>query len=233
MGAEQTHDWRQGLASALEWWRDAGVDTLTNDEPRDWLARPATAAQSAAAEVSATAAPEILPTILEDFVAWRMGPAAPEKDWHAPLIAPSGAANAKLVIFSDMPCAEDREGLMSDATGRLFDRMLAAIGLTRDSVYLGSLAVARPLTGRVPPEQEARLVQLARHHLSLLKPERLLLFGQAAEKLIDGPADGSGDVNLFGCTTRVVASFHPRFLLERPAAKSEAWKHLLLLTRGQ
>lgn len=232
MGAEHLHDWRQGIASALEWWRDAGIETLQDDEPRDWLARPVAAPIAAAAEAAVAAAPEILPTTLEDFVAWRIGPNAPERGWHAPLIAPSGPANATLAIFSDMPCAEDRDGLMSEATGRLFDRMLAAIGLSRESVYLGSLAVARPLTGRVPPEQEARLVQLARHHLSLLKPERLLLFGQAAEKLIDGSHDGSGDVNLFGCTTRVVASYHPRFLLERPAAKSEAWKHLLLLTRG-
>ncbi|RYY35789.1 MAG: uracil-DNA glycosylase, partial [Sphingomonadales bacterium] len=229
-----THDWRLGLASALEWWADAGVQTLQDDEPRDWLARPPAASETKAAEAAvAAAAVEILPTTLEDFVAWRMGPAAPESGWHAPLIAPGGAANAKLVIFSDMPCSEDSEMLMSGATGQLFDRMLAAIGLDRESVYLGSLAVARPLTGRVPPEQQARLVQLARHHLTLLRPERLLLFGKAAEQLIDGPADGSGDVNLFGCTTRVVASYHPRFLLERPAAKSEAWKHLLLLTRGQ
>ncbi|RYE01975.1 MAG: uracil-DNA glycosylase, partial [Sphingomonadales bacterium] len=158
--------------------------------------------------------------------------AAPENGWHTPLIAPSGPANAKLVIFSDMPCPEDTDALMSGATGRLFDRMLAAIGLDRESVYLGSLAVARPLIGRVLPEQEARLVQLARHHLSLLKPQRLLLLGQGAERIIDKPINGLHDINLFGCTTRVVASYHPRFLLERPAIKSEAWKHLLLLTRG-
>lgn len=234
MGAEQLQNWQMGLASALEWWRDAGVDTLQDDAPRDWLARPAPVPDAAAARAAAVAeAPaEILPTTLEDFVAWRMGPAAPESGWHSRLIAPSGPAHPKLVVFSDMPCAEDGEALMSGPAGQLFDRMLAAIGLERESVYLGSLALARPLPGRVPTEQEARLIQLARHHLSLLKPERLLLFGQAAERLIDGPANGLDDVNLFGCTTRVVASFHPRFLLERPAAKSEAWKHLLLLTRG-
>ncbi|RYY24596.1 MAG: uracil-DNA glycosylase [Sphingomonadales bacterium] len=233
MGAEHSHDWQQGLASALEWWRDAGVETLQDDEPRNWLARPVAVPSAAAAEAAvAAAAPEILPTTLDDFITWRMGGAAPESGWHTPLIAPRGPAHPKLVIFSDMPCTEDRDSLMSGATGVLFDRMLAAIGLERESVYLGSLAVARPLTGRIPPEQEARLVQLARHHISLLRPERLMLFGQAAERLIDGPINGMEDINLFGCTTRVVASFHPRFLLERPAAKSEAWKHLLLLTRG-
>jgi uracil-DNA glycosylase family 4 len=233
MGAEHANDWRQGLASALEWWRDAGVETLQDDEPRDWLARPAAAPEASQKEAAVAAAPaEILPTTLEDFVAWRLGSAAPESNWHSRLIAPSGPAHPKLVVFSDMPCAEDSETLLSGATGHLFDRMLAAIGLDRESIYLGSLAVARPLSGRVPPEQQARLVQLARHHLTLLRPQRLLLFGKAAEQLIDAPAEGSADVNLFGCTTRVVASYHPRFLLERPAAKSEAWKHLLLLTRG-
>ncbi|RYD54143.1 MAG: uracil-DNA glycosylase [Sphingomonadales bacterium] len=232
MGAEHAHDWQQGLASALEWWRDAGVETLVEDEPRDWLARPVSAPEAKAQEAAVAAAVEILPTVLADFVEWRLGPSAPEAGWQTPLIAPKGPEHAKLVIFSDMPCAEDSDELMSGATGRLFDRMLAAIGLDRESVYLGSLAVARPLTGRVPPEQQVRLVQLARHHLTLLRPERLLLFGKAAEQLIDG-VDGSGHVNLFGCTSRVVATYHPRFLLERPAAKSEAWKHLLLLTRGQ
>ncbi|HEX8300161.1 uracil-DNA glycosylase family protein [Sphingomonas sp.] len=233
MGAEHAHDWRLGLASALEWWRDAGVETLQEDEPRDWLARPLAAPDAAPDKVAAASPPlEILPTTLEDFVAWRLGPAAPESGWHTPLIAPSGPAHPRLVIFSDMPCAEDSETLMGGPAGILLDRMLAAIGLDRESVYLGSLAVARPLTGRVPAEQEGRLIQLARHHLTLLRPERLLLFGKAAERLLDGPADGSGDVNLFGCTTRAVATYHPRFLLERPAAKSEAWKHLLLLSRG-
>ncbi|WP_245646574.1 uracil-DNA glycosylase family protein [Sphingomonas soli] len=220
------------IASALEWWRDAGVETLQDDAPHDWLARPVAMPEAVAKAAAVAAAPaEILPTTLEDFVAWRMGPAAPENGWHTPLIAPRGPAHPKLVVFSDMPCAEDVDGLLTGPSGRMFDRMLAAIGLDRDSVYLGSLAVARPITGRIPPEQEGRLIQLARHHLSLLKPERLLLLGQPAERIVDGTANGLDDVNLFGCTTRAVASFHPRFL-DRPAAKSEAWKQLLLLTRG-
>lgn len=233
MGAEPIHDWQMGIASALEWWRDAGVDTLVEDAPRDWLARPAATPGTQSKEPAvAAAAAEILPTTLEDFVAWRMGPAAPETGWMAPLIAPSGPAHAKLVVFTDMPCAEDTEALMGGAPGRLFDRMLAAIGLERNSVYLASLALARPLTGRAPAEDDARLVQLARHHLTLLRPERLLLLGRGTERLLDGPASDLGDINQFGCTTRAVATFHPRFLLDRPAAKSEAWKHLLLLSRG-
>lgn len=37
MGADQNIEWRQAAASAMEWWRDAGVDVLVGDEPFDWL----------------------------------------------------------------------------------------------------------------------------------------------------------------------------------------------------
>lgn len=232
MGAEATYDLRPGIASALEWWCDAGVDMLVDEDPRDWLARPGTP-QEGAAKASAAAPPvaEILPTTLEDFVAWRLGPSAPEANWMTSLVGPVGVAPAKLVVMVDMP--DDSEAHFGAAAGRLFDRMLAAIGLGRESIYLCSLAVARPLAGGVPADQAERIVQLARHHLTLLKPARLLLLGQAAERVLGGsaPANGLHDINLFGGETRVAASFHPRFLLERPAAKSEAWKHLLKLSR--
>ncbi|RYE01115.1 MAG: hypothetical protein EOP61_12160, partial [Sphingomonadales bacterium] len=53
------------------------METLQDDAPRDWLARPVTAPATAEAEAAvAAAAPEILPTTLEDFVMWRMGAAA-------------------------------------------------------------------------------------------------------------------------------------------------------------
>jgi uracil-DNA glycosylase len=241
MGAEPLHDWHQTLASTLEWWRDAGVDMLVEDDPRDWLARPApqpeTPAGAPAPIAKIAPPPEILPDTLEAFVAWRMGDKAPEAGWMTPRFAPTGDAAAEWVILTDMPEPDDTEALLSGAPGRLLDRMLAAIGLTRDAVYLMPLAWARPLSGRIPPEQFARLVELAQHQLALLKPRKLLIFGQTASRAIDA-TDGfpSGDsiqeVNQFGVKTQAVATFPPRFLLERPVAKSEAWKHLLLLSRG-
>jgi uracil-DNA glycosylase len=115
--------------------------------------------------------------------------------------------------------------------------MLAAVGQSRDSIYLLPLAWSRPVTGRITPDDEPRLLELARHHLSLLGPKRLFLLGQSASRVLTetsgaGLSNSIHDVNHFGAKTQAVASYHPRFLLERPAAKSEAWKHLLLLSRG-
>lgn len=238
MGAEPIQDWQQSLASTLEWWRDAGVDMLVEDDPHDWLIRAAPPADPATSPAAVTApVAEILPDTLDAFVEWRLGDAAPEAGWLSPHFAPTGPADAEWVLLTDMPEAEDGERLMDGAAGRLLDRMLAAIGLSRESVHLASLAVARPMTGRIPPEQEARLIELARHHLTLLQPKKLLLLGQAASRVLTetnsgGSADSIHAVNHFGAKTLVVATFHPRFLLERPVAKSEAWKHLLLLSRG-
>ena len=242
MGGEYGDQWRQSLASALEWWRDVGVETLADDEPRDWLARPVVVAEAVGggagepiAATAASAAP--LPDTLDGFIAWRMSQDAPEGDWLTSHIAPSGPANAELMILTDTPEADDSDSLMSGAAGRLLDRMLAAIGQKRESVYLASLAWARPLTGQIPADSEARLIELALHHVGLVGPRKLLLLGQSANR-VQGTTNGSGlgngiqDINHSGGKTEVVATYHPRFLMERSAAKAEAWKHLLLLSRG-
>ncbi|WP_204277430.1 hypothetical protein, partial [Escherichia coli] len=76
--------------------------------------------------------------------------------------------------LTDMPESDDQDALLADgAAGKLLSRMLTAAGIARDSVYFLSLAVARPLAGRIPPDQEERLIEIARHHLKLLQPARL------------------------------------------------------------
>lgn len=237
MGADVGNDWPSSMASALEWWRDAGVDVLVDDEPHDWLARPAPKREAVATEAAVASAPaEALPDTLEAFVAWRLGDAAPEAGWLTPRIAPAGPAGATMVLI-DMPEADDGDSLLAGAPGKLLDRMLAAIGESRDSTYLASLAVARPLTGQIPAEAEPRLAELAAHHVALVAPKRLLLLGQAVKRVFattNGSGDGNSgrDINLIGGSLEIVASYSPRFLMERPAAKAEAWKHLLRLSPG-
>jgi uracil-DNA glycosylase len=227
VGGEYAGDWGRTLASALEWWHDAGVETLQQDEARDWLARVAAARSDAAAVASPVV--ETLPDTLSAFLAWRTGETAPEAGWMTPMIAPSGPTDAAITIVTDMPESEDESQLLGGAPGRLFDRMLAAIGHSRDSVHLVPLAWARPLTGQVPGADMPRLVELARHHLRLLQPQRLLLLGQASGHILK---DGLDFINQSDPKVIAVASYAPRFLIERPAAKSESWKHLLQLTRG-
>ena len=236
MGRETVQDWRQTLSSALEWWQDAGIDALVDEEPRDWLARRTPPAEAMPGAVAVAAPVEVLPDTLDTFIAWRMSEAAPEQTWLTPRVAPAGSPDAEWAIFTDMPEPDDTDALLTGPSGRLLDRMLAAVGLSRDSVYIASLAVARPLTGRIPSEQQARLVELARHHLGLIAPKKLLILGQATSCVLDETSTAAGfnrihDINHSGARMRALATYHPRLLIERPAAKSEVWRHLLPFSR--
>lgn len=250
MGADQNFDWAGAAASTLEWWHAAGVDLLVSDEACDWLAapEPAVTAQSAdrrapestarAAAVAPSPAPLALPPTLEAFLAWRGGADAPEAAWGAPLFTASGPATADLMILIDCPDRDDRDGFLSGETARLFDRMLAAIGRSRADVHLAAVAAARPIAGRLPREQQDRLFEIARHHVALLAPKRLLALGNAASRalLSADVADARGRLHPVdhkgGRKTEVVASYHPRLLRERPVAKAEAWRDLQLLIGG-
>lgn len=237
MGAEPHNSWRETIASALAWWDAAGVDMLVEDDVRDWFAKPAqlrTALESAPVVASA---PSTMPEGIEDFLAWRVGEQAVETGWHTPLITPAIVADAVWTILIDMPEAEDSDRLWSGPAGALLDKMLSAVRLSRESVQLVPLCFARPLTGQLPADAAPQLVNLAQALLERLRPSNLLLLGHAPTRAVLGPDAWppelrSHDVNRYGTTTRVVATFHPRLLIERPVAKSEAWKHLLLLSRG-
>jgi DNA polymerase len=237
MGADQHIDWAGAAASALDWWREAGVDTLVDETPHAWLAEAAPPRASAAAAEAAPAA-TALPATLAEFETWRISAAAPDASWGTP-IAPSGAAASGLMVLLDMPEREDTAAgqLLSGEAGRLFDRMLAAIGRDRQSIYLASLAVERPVTGRNAPEAAGALADLARHHVALVRPKRLLVMGDAANRALLGTnAAMSGPIlhvvkHDFG-QTEAVATFHPRFLLGNPARKARAWRDLQVLIGG-
>ncbi|KQN27197.1 MULTISPECIES: uracil-DNA glycosylase [unclassified Sphingomonas] len=245
MGADQTIDWRNAAASALDWWHEAGVDTLVDDVPRDWFAAPEPLVVPAAAPAGPVVAQSAMPLLLADFLDWRRGAAVPEADWSGVSLAAMGPADATVMVLVDCPDRDDGDAgaLLSGASGRLLDRMLAAIGLTRDDVHLAAVCAKRPTAGRIHSDVEERLAEIAKHHIGLVAPQRLLLLGNAASRAILGTElqaargrlhDFNHKTGETGAgSTAVVASFHPRFLIEKPAAKAEAWKDLQMLMGAQ
>lgn len=235
MGADQNSDWHEAIASALDWWREAGVDVELQESPRDWLAAPAVATPAVAVASDAASAAPPLPATLEAFATWRLGPDVPEAAWRVPLISATGPTSSELMILLEMPEREDAtEGrLLGGGAGRLFDRMLAAIGLDRNRVHIASIAAGRPVSGRIPREAMEPLSTIARHYVGLVKPRALLLLGNAPCQVMLGDLcqsarGGLRPVNQGGATV-AVASFHPQQLLERPQMKAESWKDLQML----
>jgi len=165
-------------------------------------------------------------------------PDVPEARWGRTRILPAGDPASGLMILTDMPEPGDAEAgvLMAGELGTLFDRMLAAIGRDRSSIWLAPLATVRSV-GRVPQDVGNRLVEIARHQIGLVAPKRLLIMGDLPNRALIGPdwqaRRGSlQTVNLGAVEVETVATFHPRLLLERPAFKAQAWKDLQLLIKG-
>ncbi|WP_294310831.1 uracil-DNA glycosylase [uncultured Sphingomonas sp.] len=226
-------------ASVLDWWHDAGVDLLVEDEPRDWMAPEPVRAplvmpgQAPAAALPVAAPATSLPDTLEAFLAWRLSDAAPEATWDGISLTATGPANAALMVLVDCPDRDDGDAgqILSGAPGRLFDRMLAAMGLSRETVHVASVCARRPIAGRTPAGVEARLAEIALHHVGLVAPRGLLLLGNAASRAVLGTelTDARGHSHVIdhkSGKTNAVATFHPRFLIEKPMAKAESWKDL-------
>lgn len=261
MGAEQKFDWATSVASMMDWWREAGLDVAISETPRHWLQSPADSARPisvdaerprppvdrAQAPFPATPppAPPIapMPFDIATFETWRLSDGAPDAGWGDQRLGAQGDPYASLTVVIEMPEREDASagGLLSGATGALFDRMLAAIGRDRRSIYLVPMCVVRPSTGSIPPDALPALTAALRHQIALSGARRALVMGNAASRALLGAdiADRRGALRPINRNEGeqakpidAVASYHPRFLLERPAAKAEAWKDLLLLAQG-
>ncbi|WP_239018159.1 uracil-DNA glycosylase family protein [Sphingomonas flavalba] len=227
--------------SLLAWWREAGVDTLVGETPFAWLAPPERTSENKGngEDAAAARAPTPLPGSIAALDAWLAGgDDVPGAAWGTTRIAAAGDPAAALMIVTGQPEPGDAgEGrLFGGALGQLFDRMLAAIGQTRESVYLAPIAPVRAPGGTVAPEVMERLGAIMRHRIALAGPKRVLVLGNAASRALLGTelraARGSIRALKHGAgTVEAVASFPPRMLLEHPAAKAEAWKDLLLVSR--
>jgi len=227
-------------SSLLGWWSDAGVDTIVTEEPRDWLRPappPAPAATVANAAKAFAPAEEELPGQLDLFQAWlarsdRLSFAAPS----APRICPSGDPASGVMILADMPSGEDCQAgaLIAGESGRLFDRMLAAIGRDRASIYLAALSCLRSPDGRLTGAPAQQCATLARHHIGLVAPRALLLLGDSCAKALLGlsmvQARGRWhEVATHSGPIRTLVTIPPDFLLRQPGHKARAWADLQML----
>ena len=180
------------LAAAFDWWRDAGVDCEFVDDATDWLAdsvaEKATAAPAsppAAQEVPEQQAPakkiDLLgpepPQDLAAFREWWLS--APGLDHVGPRgrVPPRGEVGAEVMILVTDPEEGDGERLLSQVQGRLLQRMLKAMGLSEDQVYVAS-AVPR----HWPMADGASLLaagyrEVLLHHIALACPQRIISFG--------------------------------------------------------
>ncbi len=255
------------LRALLNWHLLAGADEAVDEAPRDRYRDsaprpkpppPATEAPKPAAKPAATpaAAPAPPPAAgdavwsaqeiaagCEDLEALKAAICAFEgcalKRTASNTVIADGDPQAALVFVGEAPGAEeDRQGLpFVGPAGRLLDRMLAAIGLERQAVYITNMLPWRPPGNRSPTAEELAICQpFLERQLELVMPDVLVLLGGISAKALLNRREGI--TRLRGkwfpySTPRMaqpvdsMATFHPAYLLRQPSAKREVWRDLL------
>lgn len=220
------------LASLLQWWVEAGVDVAVAETPRNWLLPPA---ESPAPPVANVAEPshETLGQ-LRDWLA--SSAQLPFASATARRIMPHGPEEPAVMLLSDAPALEDFASGQPIGGGAwaLAEKMLAAIGIRADLAYSASLSCVHAPGARMSEAERAACVDIARQHIALARPKRLLLFGEGPCRALLGQSllSARGHVHKVE-GVRTIATFHPRMLLERPVDKAKAWADLLLLMEDQ
>lgn len=241
----------------LDWQREMGVDEPIGDAPLDRYAEAAQSRPAPAQVPAATSAP-LPPDAASDadlpaLAATLASRAASLPDLAATMerfdgldirkgarsfVFADGSPAARVMIVGDIPDEdEDRAGRpFAGRAGAMLDRMLAAIGLSRDAVdaeravYLTTALPWRTPGGRLPSEAEVLAMRpFLERHVELAAPEILILMGNCA---CHSALGRSGVMRMRGAWTTAfgrpaMPMAHPSYLLANAAAKRDAWADLL------
>ena len=145
-----------------------------------------------------------------------------------------GNEHARLMFIGEGPGAdEDATGRpFVGAAGQLLDKMIAAMHLAREEVYIANVVKCRPPGNRVPGEEEAAACMgYLERQIELINPEVIVLLGGTALHFLlkmDGISRLRGRWQEYK-NIAVMPTFHPAFLLRKPESKREAWHDLKLV----
>ncbi|TAJ38982.1 MAG: uracil-DNA glycosylase [Reyranella sp.] len=154
-----------------------------------------------------------------------------------------GTPDARVMVVGEAPGAdEDRIGKpFVGVSGQLMDRMMAAIGLTREGgFYITNILFWRPPGNRTPTlAEQAMCLAFTRRHIELVRPKVLVLAGGVSAKAVLDTTEGimrlrgkwAGYRLADGTEIPTMPTFHPAYLLRTPASKRQSWQDLLAIDK--
>ena len=142
------------------------------------------------------------------------------------------------MLIGEAPGAEeDKIGKpFVGAAGQLLNKMLAAIRLERDNIYITNVVPWRPPNNRAPSNEEIlQCLPFVQKLIELINPKLILLLGSTAAKAIlstplsiaklRGSWHDYKSINL-NRAIKCLATYHPAFLLRSPNYKKQSWEDL-------
>lgn len=149
----------------------------------------------------------------------------------------SGAAEADLFIIGEWPDSdEDREGKpFKGAVGELLDRMLKAINMTREQVYLANIVKCHPGPGAVPNEDDiAACRPFLIRQIAIVNPKVILTMGPTAAQTMLKSKDPLSRLRGRFHTFRGIAlmpTYHPDYLISNQDMKKATWVDLQMVQK--
>jgi uracil-DNA glycosylase family 4 len=204
--------------------------------PRAQAAQAPEAAIQSAREAARTAPTlEALRTLMETFEGCAL------KHTATRLVFADGNPQARVMFVGEAPGRdEDIEGLpFVGRSGKLLDRMIAAIGLDRSSVYIANVIPWRPPGNRTPTPQETQIcLPFIQRQIELVNPDVLVTLGNPSTQTLLSTRDGIMrtrgrwfDYDTGTRTIRALPTFHPAYLLRSPSYKRMSWQDLRAIAK--
>jgi DNA polymerase len=143
-----------------------------------------------------------------------------------------GNPKAELLFVGEGPGHdEDLQGLpFVGRAGKLLTQMIEAMGLSRQDVYIANVVKCRPPENRLPEKEEiATCAPFLVRQLDVIRPKVIVCLGNCAAQTLIGT---NKSISHFRGQwydyrgARLIATYHPAYLLRNPAAKSDVWNDL-------
>lgn len=142
----------------------------------------------------------------------------------------TGNPNADIMLIGEAPGAdEDKQGEpFVGRAGELLNKILAAINIKREEVYIANILKCRPPNNRTPiPEEINTCIPYLKKQIELIKPKVILCLGlTAANSLLNTKSSMiklRGNVYEFH-GVKLMVTYHPAALLRNPNWKKETWE---------
>ena len=157
------------------------------------------------------------------------------------IVFSDGSIQSPIMIVGEGPGQKEDElgkPFVGDA-GNLLNKMLKAINIERDKIYITNVVNYRPPNNRKPePSEINRYSEFLKEHISIIDPKILILMGSTAMEAILGSNKRISkergqwkEVIIKQKNFKAIVTFHPAYLLRKPDQKKFSWEDLKIIRK--
>jgi uracil-DNA glycosylase len=225
-----------GVSRDAAWRRRVEDDAHGSDEPADSPEPPAVRVGHGAEARPAVELPALTPDEALAALQIEIGPQCMRcklcELGRTQVVYGVGTSKARLMFVGEAPGEdEDRKGEpFVGRAGQLLTKIIEAISLTREQVYIANVIKCRPPGNRNPePDEVAACEPFLFRQIEIIQPRVIVALGKFATQSLLRSAEPitrlrGREIDFHGAT--LIPTFHPAYLLRNPPAKREVWEDM-------